>query len=157
MPAFAASKGGPLTAEQVKALAEGIKPRWGPIALAPSGAPPYLLDNDAPAGARSGNAADGRKVFARACASCHGDHGHGGEYDGKPVGAINDLDFLALVSDQALRRYVITGRSDLGMPDYAGPAGRPQGFQPLTARDVTDVVALLAAWREGETGQRKGN
>ena len=77
---------------------------------------------------------EGLKVFARACASCHGDRGQGGTNGGKSVGAINDPDFLALISDQALRRYVITGRPDLGMPDYADPKGRPEGFQPLTSR-----------------------
>ena len=72
------------------------------------------------------------------------------------MGAINDPDFLALISDQALRRYVITGRPDLGMPDYADPTGRPEGFQPLSGQDVTNVVALLASWRQGGSVQRKG-
>ncbi len=43
MPAFAEAEGGSLAGEQVKVLAEGIKPRWGPVERAPSGAPPYLL------------------------------------------------------------------------------------------------------------------
>ncbi len=86
-----------------------------------------------------------------ACASCHGDDGRGG----KSAGAINDPNFLALISDQALRRYVITGRPDLGMPDYADPKGRPEGFQPLTSQDVANVVALLADWRRGGSVQRE--
>jgi cytochrome c oxidase cbb3-type subunit 3/ubiquinol-cytochrome c reductase cytochrome c subunit len=73
------------------------------------------------------------------------------------VGAINDPDFLALISDQALRRLVITGRPDLGMPDYADPKGRPEGFKPLTSQEVTDVVALLAYWRKGGSINGKGN
>jgi mono/diheme cytochrome c family protein len=105
----------------------------------------------------TGNQEEGRKVFARACAPCHGEHGQGGRYEGKSVGAINDPDFLALISDQALRRYVITGRPDLGMPDYANPTGRPEGFQPLTGQDVTNLAVLLAAWRQGRSVQRKGN
>ena len=48
------------------------------------------------------------------------------------AGALNDPDFLALLSDQALRRIAITGRSDLGMPGYSEPTGRPKGFTPLT-------------------------
>jgi cytochrome c oxidase cbb3-type subunit 3 len=161
MPAFATAKGGQLTAEQVDVLAEGIKPRWGPVEPAPSGAPPYLLAQARPDGAGAGNKEEGFKVFARACASCHGDHGQGGQYggksDGKSVGAINDPDYLALVSDQALRRYVITGRPDLGMPDYADPTGRPEGFKPLTCQEVTNVTALLADWRQGGSVQRKGD
>jgi cytochrome c oxidase cbb3-type subunit III len=157
MPAFAISKGGPLSAEQVTVLAEGIKRHWGAAAPAPRGAPPYLLQNRLPEGGRSGNRAEGVRAFARACASCHGENGRGGTWDGRPVGAINSSDFLALVSDQALRRYVITGRSDLGMPGYADATGRPQGFEALTESDVANLVALLAAWREGASDDRKGN
>jgi hypothetical protein len=32
------------------------------------------------------------EVFVRGL-PCHGDHGQGGQYDGKSVGAINDPDF----------------------------------------------------------------
>jgi cytochrome c oxidase cbb3-type subunit III len=162
MAAFAHSKGGALTAEQVTILARGIKPRWGSGELAPSGAPPYLPPQPKPEG--NGIIEAGKKVFARACASCHGDHGQGGRYagkaDGKEVGAINNHDnpvFLNLISDQALRRYVITGRPDLRMPDYADPQGRPEGFKPLTAQDVTNVTALLANWRQGGSVNGKGN
>jgi len=121
------------------------------------GAPPYLLAKARPDGAGAGNKEEGLKVFARACASCHGDHGRGGQYGGKTVGAINDPDFLALISDQVLRRYVITGRPDLGMPDYADPTGRPEGFKPLTGQEVTNVAALLAYWRQGGSVHREGN
>jgi len=153
MPAFATAKGGQLTAEQVDVLAGGIKRRWGAVEPAPSGAPSYLLAEDRADGARPGNKEDGLKVFARACASCHGEEGQGG----KSAGAINDPDFLALINDQALRRYVITGRPDLGMPDYGGPKGRSEGFQPLTGQDVTNVVALLADWRQNGSFPRRGN
>jgi cytochrome c oxidase cbb3-type subunit 3 len=161
MPAFATAKGGQLTAEQVDVLAEGIKSRWGPAEPAQSGAPPYLLAKARPDGADAGNKEVGLKVFARACASCHGDHGQGGRYggrsDGESVGAINDPDFLALISDQALRRCVITGRPDLGMPNYADPTGRFEGFPPLTCQEVTNVTALMAYWRQGGSVQRKGD
>jgi cytochrome c oxidase cbb3-type subunit III len=153
MPAFARANGGELTELQVKVLAEGIKPRWGPAAPAPSGAPRYLIEpTQKSAGAASTREA-GLAVFARACASCHGDHGQGGEM----AGAINDPDFLALTSDQALRRFVITGRPDLGMPDHADPKGRPEGFKALNQDDVTNLTKLLADWRRQETAQRKGN
>ncbi|MBX9624455.1 MAG: cytochrome c [Gemmataceae bacterium] len=140
MPAFDHTKGGPLTTQQVKIIAAGLKPAWGKPGT--SGDPPgYAL---AP-----GDAARGAAVFARACAGCHGDRGQGGgSVDGRPVGAVNDPAFLALCSDQVLRRYVITGRPDLGMPDYAGKAGRPADFRPLDARDVADLTALLASWRQ---------
>jgi cytochrome c oxidase cbb3-type subunit III len=159
MPAFGAAEGGHLSAEQVNILADGIKPRWSAGDSAPRTAPPYVrtqTHRDASAG---GNEDDGMMVFAMACASCHGDHGQGrrqgGDTTGKSAGAINDPDFLALISDQALRRYVITGRPDLGMPDYADRTGRPSGFKSLTDDDVANVVALLASWREGGSASRK--
>jgi mono/diheme cytochrome c family protein len=158
MPAFAKAKGGQLTTEQVNVLAQGLKPHWGPVEAPPSGVPPYLLADTEPDAAR--NKEEGVKVFARACASCHGDHGQGGHYggktEGKLVGAINDPAFLALSSNQALRRYVITGRPDLGMPGYADPKGRPEGFKPLTPQEVTAVVALLVSWRENKSVRAKG-
>ena len=39
-------------------------------------------------------------------------------------GDLNDKAFLALVSDEVLRRYIITGRHDLGMPNFADSIGR---------------------------------
>jgi cytochrome c oxidase cbb3-type subunit 3 len=157
MPAFAAAKGGQLTPDQVEVLASGIKTRWGPDGPGPNVAPPYLLAKDHLDNGGSRMKEEGLKVFARACASCHGDRGQGGINDGKLVGAITDPDFMALISDQALRRYVITGRPDLGMPNHTDPKGRPNGFQPLTSEDVANIVALLAEWRRDKLSERKGN
>ena len=64
------------------------------------------------------------------------------------AGAIHDAAFLALISDQALRRYAITGRPDLGMPSFSETSGRDDDFQSLTAAEIDDLVALLASWRE---------
>ena len=138
MPAFARDRGGPLTAAQVEAVAKGMKARWGgaPPKEEP---PPYLAPKEA------GDKERGAKVFALACAACHGDEGRGAEQ----AGAVNDRAFLALISDQALRRIVITGRSDLGMPDYSDSDWRSPKFKPLTSAEINDLVALLAYWRRG--------
>jgi mono/diheme cytochrome c family protein len=153
MPAFGTASGGQLTIEQVAILAAGLKENWSGHP-GPKVVPPYLL-----AAGGTGNAAAGTKVFARACACCHGEDGQGGRSggkDGQEVGAIHDSDFLALTSVQALRRYVITGRPDLGMPNFADPAGRPEGFTSLTKQDVADVVALLASWKNDSAVSGKG-
>jgi mono/diheme cytochrome c family protein len=134
----------PLTAAQVKVLAEGIKRRWT-TAPASSLVPQYL----APTTPDSANKDEGARVFARACAGCHGSQGQGGKYGDRRVGAINNPAFLALISDQALRRYVITGRPDLGMPPYDGKDGRPPDSRPLTSAEIHNLVALLADWRLG--------
>ena len=144
MPAFAHGRGGPLTDAQVQALADGIKKRWGSAASGEA-PPPYFSSADS----GRGNPDEGVRVFARACAACHGGQGEGGKHDGRPVGAINERAFLALISDRALRRTVITGRPDLGMPAFNSTHGRPADFRPLTSAQIDDVVALLASWRQG--------
>src|SRR5262249_11929223 len=98
MPAFAHHRGGPLTDAQGKVLAEGIKRRWG--GDVPTEQPPPYLPPRQP-----GDRERGAKLFDLACAACHGDEGKGAEQ----AGAVNDPSFLALISDQALRRIVITG------------------------------------------------
>jgi cytochrome c oxidase cbb3-type subunit III len=159
MPAFSVASGGQLTAEQVLVLAEGIKHHWGPVPPAQAGMPAYRLESPKPD--RSDGNAAGMLVFAMACASCHGERGQGrvfsDEAGGKPSGAINVPAFLTLYSDQALRRLVITGRPDLGMPDCTDRQGRPDEFKPLTSREVTDLVALLASWREGAGADGRGD
>jgi mono/diheme cytochrome c family protein len=146
MPAFAAAKGGPLTDAQVKALAAGIKPRWKASSVLHGSLPPYF----AAKGDGAGDKSRGGRVFARACAPCHGAVGEGGRSRDGGAGAINDQAFLALISDQALRRYAITGRPDLGMPDYADKTARSEDYQPMTSAEIVDLVALLASWRQGD-------
>jgi mono/diheme cytochrome c family protein len=145
MPAFARESGGTLTDAQVKVLAEGLKPRWGKSHVGRGSLPPYSV---AKAKASDSRNERGEQVFRRACAGCHGSEGQGG----KKAGAINNPAFLALISDQALRRYAITGRPDLGMPDHAGKAGRADDFQPLTSAEIGDLVGLLARWRQTGSG-----
>src|SRR5262249_42697512 len=141
---------GPLTDAQIRVLAEGIKKRWGPPTSAPL--PPYL----SPTAGKGGDDTKGARVFARACAGCHGPQGRG-EKDGKSLrgGAINNQEFLALISDQALRRIIITGRPDLGMPPFDGKAGRPPDFRALTSEKIDDLVALLRSWRQGGSSDGK--
>jgi mono/diheme cytochrome c family protein len=145
MPAFAADRGGPLTAEQVQVMAKGIKPRWRGAAPKEE-PPPYLAPK------KAGDKERGKKLFALACAACHGEEGRGGEQ----AGAVNDRAFLALISDQALRRIIITGRRDLGMPDYSVSDRRAPQITPLTSAQINDLVARLASWRQGGSAHDKG-
>ncbi|HEY2883463.1 MAG TPA: cytochrome c [Pirellulales bacterium] len=173
MPAWAKSAGGSLTDEQVASLVEGIHERkWKPAVQSTtpidvSKAPPLMLakaSTVAPALASAssasanesaeaaGNAEHGAVVFAAACAKCHGAEGKGISLADDPKSKellyqLNDPAFLALSSNQILRRYVITGRPDLGMPGFADPHGRQADFTPLSSDQVSDVVALLAKWR----------
>jgi cytochrome c oxidase cbb3-type subunit 3 len=135
MPAFLHPKGA-LSDAQMKAVVAGLKTAWVKPA-APPGVPAYSAKE-------AGDAGRGAAVYAKACAGCHGDKGQGvGD-----TGPLNDPAFLALVSDQRLRRTAIVGRPDLGCPRYDEAKGRPADFKPLTDQDVTDVTAWLASWRK---------
>ena len=138
MPAFAQAAGGMLTDKQIDALVGGIRARWSrPGLLNGANPPPY-------AAISPGNAQRGELAYGKYCESCHGSGGSGGP---KGSAIANDA-FLALVSDQGLRTIVITGRPELGAPDWRGTSGRPMSDQ-----DVTDVVAWLASRRVASPGQ----
>jgi len=143
MPPFARAHGGTLTDQQVEIIAKGIKPRWQASSVKSEDYPPYVL----PAGV-AGNPAEGEKTFKTACASCHGEQGQGSKTVDRTIGAINNWPYLALSSDQVLRRYIITGRPDLGMPSCIDATGRPSDFKPLTSNEVTALTNLLIEWRE---------
>jgi mono/diheme cytochrome c family protein len=174
MPAFARENGGTLTSAQIQVLVREIKgqpyrivtrqesapsvevvseaggtsPKWGSPGEPPAGVPSYgKLSHE---GNDNSTATETARIsaFSRACAVCHGDQGQGIAQGDALVHAINDSAFLSLCSDQVLRRYVITGRADLGMPGYADARPGNLQFQPLSDEEVTSLVALLASWRD---------
>jgi mono/diheme cytochrome c family protein len=131
MPAFAQHAGGMLMDPQINVIVKGIRAWAKPDALGGTQPPPYVAQT--PGDAKKGEAAYG--VY---CASCHGADGHGGK-----ATSIVDPAYLALVSDQSLRTTIITGRPDMGAPDWRGNvAGKA-----MSPDDVSDVVAWLAAQR----------
>jgi cytochrome c oxidase cbb3-type subunit III len=139
MPAFAQSAGGMLTEAQVQALVHGMRARWGkPDVLRGAEPPPY-------AATQEGDVVRGAQTYATFCASCHGPGGRGGS----KASAVVDGTYLALVSPQHLRTTVLVGRPDLGAPDWRSNV---QG-RPMTAEDVSDVVAWLSGQRPAFPGQ----
>lgn len=139
MPAFAQRAGGMLIEQQIEVITSGIFSRWGSKQVLDGANPPSY------AAKAVGNVDHGQVVFGRYCASCHGPEGGG---TSKASAMTNDS-FLALVSDQALRTIVITGRPELGAPDWRGNVpGRP-----MTDQEITDVVAWLASRRAQNPGQ----
>ena len=173
MPAFAQENGGTLTTTQIKVLVHEIKgldyrivettpgdpasatvvagqggknPIWGRPAELPAGVPAYKDVSIKPESSEA-NVTRGNAAFARACADCHGEQGHGIKEDHGIANAINDPVFLSLNSNQILRRIIITGRADLSMPNYAESRPDSPEFKPLTEQEVNDLVALLASWR----------
>jgi mono/diheme cytochrome c family protein len=147
MPAFSKSQGGSLTEDQVSVLVKGIKTKWAEqLPPAKAKPPPYLPPDGSTERGRT-SVKRGKDVFMRACTVCHGDEGKGVAKDGRRSLKINDPAFLALISDQALRRFAITGRADLGMPNYSEKRPDEADFKPLTASEIDDVVALMSSWK----------
>jgi mono/diheme cytochrome c family protein len=146
MPFFAKSAGGTLTDQQVNVLAQGMIEKWG------KPEPPKTPDLPAYRVSLAGDATRGQQAYGTFCASCHGIAGEGTTYQSKgstiKLGSIVDESYLALISDQALRSFIIAGRPDQGMPDW-----RSDAAQPMTDQQITDVVAWLASKRTANPGQ----
>jgi len=132
MPAFAQSAGGMLTDRQIDAIVSGIRSWARPDALQGVNLPPYTAQ-------AAGDPHRGAATYATYCSSCHGPDGRGGA----KASSIVNGSYLALVSNQNLRTVVIVGRPELGAPDWRmNVPGRP-----MSAEEITDVVAWLAAQR----------
>jgi len=150
-PALAQQVGGPLTDKQIDILVEGMRSRWGKAENFNNVAfPPYSLQDASAKGSAPGDSQRGAVVYQTYCAQCHGKDGSGGPKGGSVI----NPDYLALISDQALRTTVIVGRSDLGMPDWrANTPGRP-----MSPQQISDVVEWLASHRQaGLLAQGKQN
>jgi cytochrome c oxidase cbb3-type subunit 3/ubiquinol-cytochrome c reductase cytochrome c subunit len=133
MPGFAKSSGGVLSDEQVDVIVRGIRAQWfkGNV-LQGLDAPPYTAD-------KQGDPEHGKQIYSINCARCHGVTGG----PPGPKGAILDSSFLALISDQTVRTTAITGRPDLGMPDWRNQ----MTGHPMSDQDVSDVVAWVFSQR----------
>jgi len=138
MPAFAQTAGGMLTDKQIDALVSGIRSWANPEALNNVTPPPY--SSQAP-----GDAQRGADAYRTYCSSCHGADGRGGS----KASSIVDGSYLALVSDQELQTIVIAGRPELGAPDWRGDVPG----HPMSAQEISDVVAWLSAHRPQFPGQ----
>jgi mono/diheme cytochrome c family protein len=150
MPAFAKSKGGMLTDQQIAALALGMETAWGkPNALGGQGAPAYT------AGA-AGDPVAGKKAFETFCASCHGTDGSGVSNGKVRTGSLVDPAYLALISDQGLRSVIVAGEPDEGMPDWRSDIAGV-GSRAMTEQEITDVGAWLASQRVATPGQPYGH
>jgi cytochrome c oxidase cbb3-type subunit III len=139
MPAFAQGAGGMLTNKQIDVITMEIRSRWSRPGILNRANPPTYAASSA------GNAQHGEVVYGTYCASCHGTQGQGG-----PKGStITNDSFLALVSDQGLRTMVITGRPELGAPDWRGNVPG----KPMSDQEITDVVTWMASHRVQAPGQ----
>jgi len=139
MPAFAESAGGMLTDAQIDVITKGIRSRWSRRGILDAANPPSY------AAKSTGDARRGEAAYKTYCESCHGPGGRGGVKGS----SVTDDSFLGLVSDQGLRTIVITGRPELGAPDWRGNVPG----KPMSDQEVNDVVAWLASRRVQNPGQ----
>lgn len=135
MPSYLNSNGGPLSADEISAFVKGMRALWGAGQVGGQG--------EISATVIAGNAIAGAKVFAAACASCHGTGGPG--ESGGSAGSVTDPMYLKLISNQGLWSAVLYGRAELGSPAWNHPMpNRPNG---LTPSEVADVVSWIAESR----------
>jgi mono/diheme cytochrome c family protein len=123
MPAWGQVFGGPLTDEQVGTLVAFVR-TWEPDA-----------PDRRPEPARP-DAVRGATIFAGACYACHGENGMGTGV----APALNDPATLRDFDDAWYRSTIAHGRPARGMPTWG---------TVLSPQQIEDVVALIAAWREG--------
>jgi len=147
MPGFSKAAGGLLTDKQVLIIAQGVVSKWGNAnALGGQTPPPYAASGP-------GNVQQGQQEFATYCGRCHGADGTGatGNQGGGHVqkGSLVEPAYLALISDQGLRSFIIAGQPEDGMPDWRSDVPG----HPLTDGEVTDIVAWLASHRTATPGQ----
>lgn len=129
MPAWSVDYGGPLTDEDIRDVVALIR-SWEETAVE---IVPKVFVADPAQGAR---------LFSDTCAICHGQNGSG--TDTAPL--LNDPQRLGSLSDDWYKAVIMNGRPAKGMPTWG---------TVLSPEQVDHLVALFAAWRNGEVVQPK--
>lgn len=125
MPAWNQAHGGPFTDQQVRQLVAFVR-HWE------SSAP------DRRATPLVGDPARGAQIFSSVCFICHGENGQGTER----APALNDPARLKQFDDTWYRETITQGRPAKGMPTWG---------TVLSPRQIADLIALLDAWRQGQS------
>lgn len=123
MPAWSVDYGGPLTDEDVRDVVEFMR-AWEPSAPEIEEAV-YVPDPQ-----------HGALLFTNTCEACHGANGSGADQAPK----INDPQRLSSLPDEWYRDVIRNGRPAKGMPTWG---------TVLSPEQIEDLVALIAAWRDG--------
>ena len=130
MPAWGETEGG-LRPAEIQAVVAHVRSFAGGAPAPVDAGPGRWVKGDAAAGAR---------LFAEACASCHGPDGEGSEGP-----ALHNRRLLAAATDTYLVETVRRGRRDTSMPAFA--AASPT-HSVLADDDIQAIVAFLRAWEE---------
>ena len=154
MPAFAQSAGGTLTDRQIDAVVQGMLHEWSRPAEFDHVSLPPFASNSTP------NLAAGESAFVATCARCHGANGLGMKAGANAPSekhatafSIVDPDYLALISNQGLRSIVLAGHPDPQTPDWRS---YNSGSNPLSAQQITDIVAWIVSHRSPDSASAAG-
>jgi cytochrome c oxidase cbb3-type subunit 3 len=104
-----------------------------------------------------GDAQHGKELFAKYCASCHGEMGEGGSGTGVTFSrrrklpiiapALNNPGFLAAASDEMIKHTLEFGREGTPMRSFL--------VQGLSEQDINDLVSAIRSMEDSEyTGSR---
>ena len=104
-----------------------------------------------------GDAQHGKELFAKYCASCHGEMGEGGSGTGVTFSrrrelpiiapALNNPGFLAAASDEMIKHTLEFGREGTPMRSFL--------VQGLSEQDINDLVSAIRSMEDSEyTGPR---
>ena len=127
MPAWGELEGG-LRNEEIVRLASHLR-GLGAVAFEGDSKPRRWIQGDA---------AEGQRLFASACARCHGERG-----EGKEGPALNNRVLLDLATDTYLFKTIQSGRAGTSMAGF-GSGSTVQGA--LTDSEISSVVAFLRTW-----------
>jgi mono/diheme cytochrome c family protein len=137
MPAFARSKGGPLTDQEIDDIAVYILSWRERVEPAPTPTPIPITPIPKVAGI-TGDPTAGAQVFARECQLCHGDRGQGG------IGASLSGPIPAVQPAAFLRQTINNGVEGSPMPAFDGI---------LSGDEVENVVAFILSWNHQPISQ----
>ncbi len=129
MPSWGWKDGG-LRPQEIRQIV-GYLRRLGGTAYKPDGRPPRWV---------AGDATEGRRLFASACAGCHGARGEGGEGP-----ALNNAVLLAGAGDSFLVETISRGRRGTAMEGFLQPSLR----RPALSREqIYSLVAFIRTWEK---------
>ncbi|HIQ06275.1 MAG TPA: c-type cytochrome, partial [Anaerolineae bacterium] len=87
---------------------------------------------------------EGAALFAKNCASCHGQYGEGGPNPVNPndlIAPISSADFLETRDDATIRAIIAKGQPNLGMVPFSTDEGGP-----LDDDQIDALVAFIRSW-----------
>jgi mono/diheme cytochrome c family protein len=130
MPAWGEKEGG-LRAAEVDAVVAHVRALGGGIPSPPETEPRRWVHGDARAGGR---------LFADACATCHGANG-----EGKEGPALHNPALLAHATDRYLVETIHRGRRGTSMPSFAASTTT---HRLLSDDEIESIVAFIRTWEE---------